>query len=139
MPDITGGREISVTSNDNNDTAFFGFAHGETDTRDASTLAQSNILTVVNSEHAIYRIDQAISDVDVFRGTFGALQSRFESTVASLQTTVENVSAARSRIQDADFASETAELTRTQILQQAGTAMLAQANSAPQGVLALLQ
>ena len=94
---------------------------------------------MVNSEHAIYRIDQAISDVDVFRGTFGALQSRFESTVASLQTTVENVSAARSRIQDADFASETAELTRTQILQQAGTAMLAQANSAPQGVLALLQ
>ncbi|MGB1557550.1 MAG: flagellin, partial [Oceanococcaceae bacterium] len=70
--------------------------------------------------------------------SLGAQQSRFESVVASLQASVENQSASRSRIQDADFATETANLSRTQILQQAGTAMLAQANAAPQGVLQLL-
>ena len=69
----------------------------------------------------------------------GALQSRFESAVTNLQTSSENLSAARSRIQDADFAAETANLTRAQILQQAGVAMLSQANSAPQSVLSLLK
>jgi flagellin len=69
----------------------------------------------------------------------GAVQSRFESTVSSLQTTSENLTASRSRIQDADFAAETANLTRSQILQQAGISVLSQANSAPQQVLALLQ
>ena len=73
------------------------------------------------------------------RATFGALQSRFETAVTSLQSTSENLSASRSRIQDTDFAAETAKLTRGQILQQAGTAMLAQANSLPNGVLSLLQ
>jgi flagellin len=116
-----------------------GIADDDVTNINASALDQSNVLDVPNSESAIYRIDQALSDVDVFRGTFGAIQSRFDSTVSSLMTTVENVSAARSRIQDADFAVETAQLTRNQILQQAGTAMLAQANSAPQGVLSLLQ
>ncbi|MGE5652418.1 MAG: flagellin, partial [Bacillota bacterium] len=69
----------------------------------------------------------------------GAIQNRFASTISNLTTTAENLSSARSRIQDADFASETASLTRGQILQQAGTAMLAQANSLPNGVLALLR
>ncbi|MDT8372268.1 MAG: flagellin, partial [Gammaproteobacteria bacterium] len=70
--------------------------------------------------------------------TFGAIQNRFESTITNLNTAVENLSAARSRIMDADFAAETANLTRAQILQQAGTAMLAQANALPQSVLSLL-
>ena len=82
---------------------------------------------------------QALTDVDTLRGTFGAIQSRFESTIASLQSASENVSAARSRIRDADFAQETANLTRAQILQQAGVSVLAQANALPQSVLALLQ
>jgi flagellin len=69
----------------------------------------------------------------------GAVQNRLESTIANLSSVSENVSAARSRIQDADFAAETANLTRTQILQQAGVAMLSQANSQPQMVLSLLQ
>jgi flagellin len=69
----------------------------------------------------------------------GAFQNRFTSAVTSLQTSQENLSSARSRIQDADFASETANMTRAQVLQQAGTAILAQANSAPNGVLALLR
>jgi flagellin len=67
------------------------------------------------------------------------VQNRFESTIANLSTTAENLSAARSRIQDADFAAETASMTRAQILQQAGTAMVAQANSLPQSVLSLLR
>ena len=73
------------------------------------------------------------------RASFGALQSRFETTVNNLQSTAENMSASRGRIQDADFASETANLSRSQILQQAGTAMVAQANQLPQGVLSLLR
>jgi len=77
--------------------------------------------------------------VDGFRADLGAIQNRFSSTIANLSTTTENLSAARSRILDTDFAAETAELTRVQILQQAGIAMLAQANAAPQGILALLQ
>ncbi|MBX6394027.1 MAG: flagellin, partial [Burkholderiales bacterium] len=71
--------------------------------------------------------------------TLGAIQNRFESTIANLQTTTENLTASRSRILDADFAAETANLTRAQILQQAGIAMLAQANALPNNVLALLR
>jgi flagellin len=84
-------------------------------------------------------IDSALANISSSRASLGALQNRFTSVVSSLSTTSENLSAARSRILDADFASETANLTRGQILQQAGTAMLAQANSLPNGVLALLR
>ena len=84
-------------------------------------------------------IDGALSQISTIRGSMGALQNRFASVVASLTTSSENLSSARSRIQDADFAAETAQLTRNQILQQAGTAMLAQANALPNGVLALLR
>ncbi len=73
------------------------------------------------------------------RATLGAYQNRFMSVVSSLQTTSENLSASRSRIQDTDFAAETANLTKNQILQQAGTAMLAQANALPNNVLTLLR
>ena len=84
-------------------------------------------------------LDADINAVSSARSTWGAVQNRFASTISNLQTTSENLSAARSRIQDTDFASETANLTRGQILQQAGTAILAQANSLPNGVLALLR
>jgi flagellin len=87
----------------------------------------------------IDNIDKAIDDVNDTRATFGATQSRFDSIIANLQTSVENQSAARSRIMDADFASETANMSRAQVLQQAGTAMVAQANQLPQQVLKLLQ
>lgn len=87
---------------------------------------------------AITSIDAALATVNSDRAYLGAVQNRFESTIANLQTTSENLSASRSRIQDTDFAAETANLTRGQILQQAGTAMLAQANAAPQNVLSLL-
>ncbi|MFQ5660113.1 MAG: flagellin [Gammaproteobacteria bacterium] len=104
-----------------------------------TSLAAANVLTETASDLAIQRVDSALTDVDSLRGTFGAIQSRFESTVANLQTTAENVSAARSRIRDADFAAETASLTRSQILQQAGISILTQANATPQLALALLQ
>jgi flagellin len=108
----------------------------------ASALNSVSALDVSNflkSTEAIKTIDSALALVNGERAKFGALQSRFTATVASLQATSENLSAARSRIQDADFAAETAALTRAQILQQAGTAMLAQANQLPNNVLTLLQ
>jgi flagellin len=85
------------------------------------------------------QIDIAIERVDTFRSNLGAIQNRFTTTISNLQSSIENQSAARSRIMDADFAVETANLSRNQILQQAGTAMLAQANQVTQGVLQLLK
>ncbi|MDP1766958.1 MAG: flagellin [Methylotenera sp.] len=88
---------------------------------------------------AIDEIDLQLKAVNTSRATLGAVQNRFESVISNLQVSTENQSAAKSRIMDADFAAETANLSRGQILQQAGTAMLAQANSLPNGVLALLR
>jgi flagellin len=88
---------------------------------------------------AINVIDEALNRVNDTRATFGAAQNRFEAVISNLQTNVENQAAARGRIMDADFASETANLSRSQILQQAGTAMVAQANQLPQQVLSLLK
>ncbi len=98
-----------------------------------------DVSTVDGSTKALKIIDSALAAVNGQRASFGALQSRFETTVNNLQSTSENMSASRGRIQDADFAAETANLSRSQILQQAGTAMVAQANQLPQGVLALLR
>ena len=84
-------------------------------------------------------LDAALQEVNEARADLGAIQNRFASAIANLQVSSENLQASRSRIQDADYAKETAELTRTQILQQAGTAMLAQAKAIPQSVLSLLQ
>ena len=97
-----------------------------------NTAASANI-------SAIDALDKALTVVNDNRAKLGAVQSRFENTISYLRTAVENQSAARGRIMDADFASETANLSRSQILQQAGTAMVAQANQLPQGVLALLR
>ena len=84
-------------------------------------------------------IDYAFDKINGFRAELGAVQNRFESTIANLSTTSENLSASNSRIRDADFAAETAELARTQVLQQAGLSVLSQANARPQQVLQLLQ
>ena len=104
---------------------------------DAASIGSAASFTDVMS--AISNIDTAITKIDNFRATLGAIQNRFTATIANLQSSIENQSAARSRIMDADFAAETANLSRSQILQQAGTAMLAQANQVTQGVLQLLQ
>ncbi|MFO6421465.1 flagellin [Hylemonella sp. W303a] len=102
-------------------------------------VADLDITTVDKSNDALKTVDSALAFVSGERAKLGALQSRFESTVNALQITTENLTASRSRILDADFAAETANLSRAQILQQAGTAMVAQANQIPQGVLQLLQ
>ncbi|TCS39195.1 flagellin [Paucimonas lemoignei] len=107
--------------------------------KDALGVDSIDISTAAGAQTAIKRLDAALGSVNSNRAAMGALQNRFQSTIASLSTTSENLSAARSRIMDADFAAETAQLTRGQILQQAGTAMLAQANSLPNGVLSLLR
>jgi len=102
-------------------------------------LKDVNISTVPGAQQALEIVDKALSSINNTRADLGAIQNRFTSVVANLQTSTENLSASRSRIKDTDFAKETAELTRTQILQQAGTAMLAQANQVPQNVLSLLR
>ncbi|PKO39353.1 MAG: flagellin, partial [Betaproteobacteria bacterium HGW-Betaproteobacteria-3] len=101
------------------------------DTLDISSFAGASL--------ALKQIDSALNQVNSSRANLGALQSRFENAISNIQVTSENLSAARSRIVDTDFASETANLTRSQILQQAGNAMLSQANQQPQQVLALLR
>ncbi len=104
-----------------------------------SSVASLSLNSADNSQLALATIDAALAQINVSRGDLGAYQNRFTSAIASLSTTSENLSAARGRIQDTDFAAETAALTRGQILQQAGIAMLSQANSLPQSVLSLLK
>jgi len=98
----------------------------------------NTITTSALASAAIGRIDSMITEVTTNRAAFGATQSRFESAINNLQISVENQNAARGRIMDADFAVETANMTKANILQQAGNAMVSQANSAPQSVLQLL-
>jgi len=101
--------------------------------------ASPDVSSVAGATAAIGNVDLALDSINSARAEFGAIQNRFSSVIANLTTAAENLTASRSRIQDADFAAETAALTRAQILQQAGIAILAQANAAPQNVLALLQ
>lgn len=105
----------------------------------ASLLSSVDISTVTGANSAIDIIDASLAQVSRMRASLGAIQNRFINTIANLQTTSENLSASRSRVRDADFAAETAALTRAQILQQAGTAVLAQANAIPNNVLSLLR
>jgi flagellin len=102
-------------------------------------IANQNVSARSNANSAIGIIDAAISDIDVMRGDLGAAQNRMESTIANLNNVAENLSAARSRIMDADIAQETSEMTKSNILQQAGVSVLAQANQTPQLALQLLQ
>ena len=97
-----------------------------------------SISSVGGASAALASIDSAIKTIDSTRADLGALQNRFQSTIRNLSNIVENVSSARSRIRDTDFAKETAELTRSQILQQASTTILSQANQRPQAALSLL-
>jgi flagellin len=126
------------------ETAATGFklnngAVNATKASDLDSVAKLDITTFEGAQKAIKIADAALSKVNGQRAQYGALQSRFDSAISNLQSTTENLSASKSRITDTDFASETANMTRGQILQQAGTSMLAQANSLPNGVLSLLR
>ena len=132
---------VSVTSTDEalniagNDPSKAGLA-AESITQATNTL---RIDSVEGAEAMITAVDSALQQVNTNRASLGAVQNRFDSVVTSLQTSIESLSAARSRILDADFAAETANLTKNQILQQAGIAMLSQANQLPQNILSLLR
>jgi flagellin len=104
-----------------------------------SALNSASVTTVAGANTTIGRVDAALTTVSNLRSVLGAIQNRFDSTISNLSSVSQNLQESRSRILDADFAAETASLTRAQILQQAGTAILAQANAAPQSVLALLK
>ena len=108
-------------------------------TKTGVAVAAMDLTTVAGSTAAIASLDAALSAINSSRSNLGATQNRFGSVVASLQTTAENLTASRSRVQDTDFAAETANMTRNQVLQQAGMAMLAQANALPNQVLTLLR
>jgi flagellin len=118
-----------------------GANNGDTMTITTSTVATvtGDVTTQANASTAVSAIDTALDTITTSRATYGAAMSRFEFAISNLQITGENQSAARGRIMDADFAAETANLSRAQILQQAGTAMVAQANQLPQNVLSLLR
>jgi flagellin len=118
------------------DLAFAGLASANPALTQLGTV---DISTVSGANSAITVLDGALAQISSNRADLGAVQNRFESTMANLSTASENLSSARSRILDADFAAETANLTRAQILQQAGVAMVSQANALPQSVLSLLQ
>ena len=132
---------ISVAGVNSNALSATGLSEGY---KEATSVAGAGVsaidlTTAAGAQAALAAVDSAVNTVNSTRAALGAYQARFTSVVASLATTAENMSASRSRIQDADFAMETANLSRAQILQQAGTAMVAQANQLPQGVLALLR
>ncbi len=137
------GKDIVVGISGTDTSAETGLTAGTLTTTtngvDNKGFASLDISTTSGADKALLSMDAALSAINSARADMGAVQNRFTSVVANLQTTSENLSASRSRIQDADFAAETANLTRGQILQQAGTAMLAQANGLPNGVLALLR
>ncbi len=97
------------------------------------------MLNVTNANATLASVDAALQAISSSRAALGAYQNRFQSAISNISTAAENLSASRSRIQDADFAEETANLTKAQILQQAGTAIVAQANAIPQNVLTLLR
>ncbi|MFT3664520.1 flagellin [Piscinibacter sp.] len=118
-----------------------GANNGDTLTITTSTVTTvaGGLTTAANASTAVAAIDTALDTITTSRATYGAVMSRFEFAISNLQISGENQSAARGRIMDADFAQETANLSRAQILQQAGTAMVAQANQLPQNVLSLLR
>ncbi len=123
--------QISVTLDDI--TSINSFA------ADLTATGTIDVTTTAAASAALAGLSSDIDDVNGARATYGAVQNRFEAVISNLQNYVENLTAARSRIEDADFAAETAKLTRAQILQQAGTSILAQANTLPQNALTLLQ
>ena len=136
---LTSGAAITVGGGSAT-VALSGFASGSLGTPVSTTgMNATNVQSYVGAQQAIGVLDNALTSVNSSRATIGAINSRFDSVISNLRSTTENLSASRSRIQDTDFAQETARLTRAQVLQQAGVAMLAQANAAPQQVLSLLR
>lgn len=136
---LTSSNAIVITLAGTATTATTGLTAGTTGTGTTTGFSTLDLSNVAGANTAIGTMDAALEAVNTARADLGAIQTRFESVVSNLAINSENTSAARGRIRDADFAAETASLSRNQILQQAGTAMLAQANQLPQNVLSLLR
>jgi flagellin len=136
---LTSGDQINISTNTGNmdRTGFNVGTYGSNES--GQMIKDIDVSTVEGATKALSAIDNALAKVNSQRADMGAIQNRLDSTISNLQLNAENLTAANSRIKDADFAVETGELSRSQILQQAGTAMLAQANSSTQGVLSLLR
>lgn len=136
---LESGSDITLESSTGN-IARSGFRVGTFGNAEGgSSIKDIDISTVAGAEKAVLAVDNAINTVASIRAELGAVQNRFQNTIANLEVSGENLSAANSRIRDADFAAETAALSRSQVLQQAGISVLAQANARPQQVLSLLQ
>ncbi|AVK04081.1 flagellin [Pseudomonas paraeruginosa] len=137
--DGTTSAVSGVVITDTGSTGAGAAASTSTFTEANDTVAKIDISTAKGAQSAVLVIDEAIKQIDAQRADLGAVQNRFDNTINNLKNIGENVSAARGRIEDTDFAAETANLTKNQVLQQAGTAILAQANQLPQSVLSLLR
>ncbi|SEP70979.1 flagellin [Ectothiorhodospira magna] len=135
----SGGEKIFQIGANENQTITFDFDKTFTAASVAGVAIGTGVGDVADATDAIGELDDALDAVNAFRADLGALQNRLESAVMTITNTAENLSASRSRIMDADFAQETANLTRYQILQQAGTSVLAQANQNPNNIMSLLQ
>jgi len=131
--------DASITLAGGAGASLLGLTSGSLAVDTAANISTVDVSDQSGANNAILAVDAALSSISSTRGDLGAAQNRFESTIANLQSVSENISAARARITDADFAAETAEMTKAQVMQQAGVAMLAQANQLPQAVLSLLQ
>jgi len=131
--------QVSLNSDKSYSATDAGSGYGLGVTSSLQAVSTLDVTTVANATSALRIADAGIATIDNQRADFGAVQNRFESTIANLMNVSQNIAAAKSRIVDADFAAETAGLTKAQILQQAGIAMLAQANTVPQAALTLLQ
>jgi flagellin len=141
LTNLSGSTTVVAFAGASATTATTGLTAGTTAVTTATNAGFANldISNTANADFAIAAMDSALSELNAGRADLGAYQNRFSSAIANVQTTAENLSASRSRIVDTDFAAETAILSRNQVLQQAGTAMLTQANAMPQSVLALLR
>ncbi|WP_338660258.1 flagellin [Pseudomonas bubulae] len=137
---LSANKDIVISAGSTGTLADLGLEAGTTSAvTSQTTVDQLDILDATASQNTVQALDAAIQQIDSQRSSLGAVQNRFDSTVSNLNSINENASAARGRVQDADFASETAELTKQQTLQQASTAILSQANQLPSAVMKLLQ
>ena len=137
---LSGNKDIVISAGSTGTLADLGLLAGTTSAVTSQTTVDNlDILDATSSQNTVQALDAAIQQIDSQRSALGAVQNRFDSTVSNLTSINENASAARGRVQDADFASETAELTKQQTLQQASTAILSQANQLPSAVMKLLQ
>jgi flagellin len=136
---LTAGANVTVGGTAAADLAAVGLTASTTTLSANSTLSQQNVQTVAGANKTIQSVDSALATVSAFQSQLGAIQNRFTAAVGNLQSTAQNLTQSRSTIQDADFAAETANLTQSQVLEQAGISVLAQANQQPQLILKLLQ